>query len=207
MSTTVASNPPTATERGRANLSADTACGHATTERAPSQITCRLWKHDKHDEKCWWGCTFNSKIFFVLASATATTSECGLWVQRVDDSEKAYWVNDAHGLFFFEEDEPSEYVIEDASEQEKEEGEDEQERDPHTAHDNEWLCPQSTEPAEAGMGPGPGAIEPTGEHSLMHRALQMGLQSLRVRLVTDAPNIEEHIEETFQVLLQLARGS
>ena len=180
-----------------------------TTERVLNRITCRLWKHDKFSEKLWWGCTFGTQIFFVIASKTATVSECKRWVKRVDDTGRPYWINNTRGYSFFEDDEPSEYVIEDES------GEEEEEKtamemiemmvDPHTAHDSAWLNPGSILPKRERMCPATGANEPTAERSTMLSALQYSLRNLQERVIDDAPNIGEHIEETFQLLMQQAR--
>ena len=63
--------------------------------------------------------------------------------------------------------------------------------DPQETDDSVWLRPAVADLAR--------------EHSQMVRCLEMGLMNLRVRLITDAPDIEQHIEETFAQLLQIAR--
>jgi hypothetical protein len=204
-----------ATEHAPDSTAIERAPDDTATERVLERITCHLWKFDDGSAKRWWGCTFDSQIFFVLATASAVTSECGLWDKRADAEGRPCWVNDSRGYYFFEDDVPSEYVIEENGCQEEEaEGEEgkreegmEVGKDPYAADDNAWIDPPAGDLVGERAHLNPGATEPGGESSVMLRALQLGLRNLRMRLLTDAPNIEQHIEETFDLLLELARES
>lgn len=188
----------------------------------PIRITCRQWSFPDGSGRLWWGCTFDSKVFFVLASSTATESECGEWVRQVPlvtgGTLGSCWANEAQNFFFFENDEPTSYVLEDGG-------------TPEEVDDSVWLNTPAEQPADLPADSEAEdcllaqaelfcdvlraqaeaddalvrAIEPVSERSVMSRALQLGLENLRVRMICDAPNIGEHIETTFEHLLHIAQ--